>query len=73
VEAGIPIPVALQAATWNAARLLRIDGRTGMIQKGYEANLLLVDGNPLKEIKQTESINRVIFKGERVDRPGLFE
>ncbi|MGI8746525.1 MAG: amidohydrolase family protein [Bryobacteraceae bacterium] len=73
VEAGIPIPVALQAATWNAARLLRIDGRTGLIQKGYEANLLLVIGNPLKDIKQTESINRVIFKGERIDRAALFE
>lgn len=73
VDAGIPIPVALQAATHNAARLLRIDRRTGLIQQGYEANLLLVDGNPLKDIKQTQSINRVIFKGERIDRPALFE
>lgn len=73
VEAGIPIPVALQAATYNAARLLRIDHRTGLIQKGREANLLLVDGNPLKDIKQTESIQRVIFKGERIDRTDLFE
>ncbi len=73
VEAGIPIPVALQAATYNSARLLRIDNRTGLIRKGLEANLLLVDGNPLKDIKQTESIQRVIFKGERIDRPDLFE
>ncbi len=73
VEAGIPIPVALQAATYNAARLLRIDQRTGLVQKGMEANLLLVDGNPLQNIKQTESIQRVIFKGERIDRPDLFE
>lgn len=73
VDAGIPAAVALQAATTGAARLLRIDGRTGRVAKGYEASLLLVDGNPLQEIKQTESIRRVIFKGERIDRPGLFE
>jgi imidazolonepropionase-like amidohydrolase len=73
VQAGIPIPVALQAATYNAARLLRIENRTGLIRKGLEANLLLVDGNPLTDIKQTESIQRVIFKGERIDRPDLFE
>ena len=73
IEAGIPIPVALQAATYNAARLLRIENRTGLIAKGLEANLLLVDGNPLTDIKQTESIQRVIFKGERIDRPDLFE
>jgi len=73
VEAGIPPSVALQAATYNAAKLLGADRRIGLIHEGHDANLLLVDGNPLKEIKQIESIQSVIFKGERVIRSELFE
>ena len=72
VDAGIPPAVALQAATYNAARLLGAGNRMGLIKEGYDANFLLVDGNPMKEIKQIESIQSVIFKGERVSRSELF-
>jgi imidazolonepropionase-like amidohydrolase/ABC-type multidrug transport system permease subunit len=73
VEAGVPPAVALQAATYNGARLLRADNRIGLIRKGYEASLLLVDGNPLKDISSTERISMVFFKGGHVDRQGLFK
>jgi hypothetical protein len=73
VEAGIPAAVALQGATYNAARLLGVSDRIGLIREGHDANLLLVDGNPLKEIKQLESIQSVIFKGERIARSELFD
>jgi imidazolonepropionase-like amidohydrolase len=73
IEAGIPPAVALQAATYNGAQLLRTADRMGLIKKGYQANLLLVDGNPLKEISVTERISMVMFKGERVDRSELFD
>jgi len=73
VEAGIPPAVALQAATYNAARLLGVENRIGLIQEGHDADLLLVDGNPLKEIKQIESIQSVMLKGERIGRSELFE
>jgi imidazolonepropionase-like amidohydrolase/ABC-type multidrug transport system permease subunit len=73
IEAGVPTAVALQAATFNGAQLLRTSERMGLIKKGYEANLLLVDGNPLKEISVTERISLVMLKGERVDRGELFD
>jgi len=73
VEAGVPPAIALKAATYNNAKLLRADERIGLIRKGYEASLLLVDGNPLKDISATERISAVFFKGEHVDRKGLFE
>jgi imidazolonepropionase-like amidohydrolase/ABC-type multidrug transport system permease subunit len=73
VEAGVPAAVALQAATYNNAKLLRADRRIGLIRKGYEANLLLVDGNPLQDISSTERISAVFFKGEHVDRRELFD
>jgi imidazolonepropionase-like amidohydrolase len=73
VEAGIPPAVALQAATWNAARLLRAEKRIGLVQPGYDANLLVVDGDPTRDISATERISSVVFKGERVRRVDLFD
>ena len=73
VDAGIPASVALQGATGNAARLLGASNRIGFIRKGYEATLLLVDGDPLKDISAIERISRVFLKGERVDRTDIFE
>lgn len=73
VKAGIPPAVALQAATYNAARLLNADDHIGSIRVGNDADLLIVDGNPLEDISVTERISWVVFKGERVyDRAGLF-
>ena len=73
VEAGVPPAIALQAVTYNNAKLLRANDRIGLIRKGYEASLLLVDGNPLKDISSTERISAVFFKGEHVDRKELFD
>jgi imidazolonepropionase-like amidohydrolase/ABC-type multidrug transport system permease subunit len=73
VEAGIPVQVALQAATTHAAKALRADARIGSIEKGKDATMLVVDGNPLLDIKATEAISFVMLKGERVDRAGLLK
>jgi len=73
VAAGIPTEVALRAATVNAAKLLGASGRIGAIRQGMDADLLLVDGNPLQEIAATERISLVVFKGERIRRASLFE
>jgi imidazolonepropionase-like amidohydrolase/ABC-type multidrug transport system permease subunit len=72
VRAGIPPAVALQAATYNAARLLRADNHIGSIRVGNDADLLLVDGNPLEDITVVERISIVVFKGEQLDRSDLF-
>jgi hypothetical protein len=34
--------------------------------------LLLLNGNPLKDIAATEQISLILFRGEHVDRPELF-
>jgi imidazolonepropionase-like amidohydrolase/ABC-type multidrug transport system permease subunit len=73
IAAGIPIEVALQAATLNAAKLLRADSRIGTIEKGKEASLLIVDGNPLQDVHALSAVSTVFFKGERVARTELFE
>jgi imidazolonepropionase-like amidohydrolase/ABC-type multidrug transport system permease subunit len=73
VDAGIPAAVALQAATWNAAKLLRAEKRIGLVAAGHDANLLVVDGDPTRDISATERISIVVFKGERIRRSELFD
>jgi imidazolonepropionase-like amidohydrolase/ABC-type multidrug transport system permease subunit len=73
VSAGIPPAVALQSATMNAAQSLGAADRFGSIRAGLEANLLLVDGNPLDDISSTERISMVVLRGERMSRSELFE
>ncbi len=72
VQDGIPAAVALEAATYNAARLLRAENRIGSIRPGKDADMLIVDGNPLEDISAIERISVVIFKGERISRADLF-
>jgi imidazolonepropionase-like amidohydrolase len=53
--------------------LLAADSRIGKIARGYEASLVILDGNPLEDIRATRRISDVFFKGERVKRANLFE
>lgn len=73
VKAGIPPAVALEAATYNAAQVLRAAGRIGSIQKGRDATLILLDGDPLQDIANTERISLVMFRGQRISRSELFD
>lgn len=73
VKAGIPPAAAIQAATYNAAQVLRAGDRIGSIQKGRDATLILLDGDPLQEISNTERVSLVMFRGERISRSDLFD
>ena len=73
VEAGIPAPVALRAATGEAARVLRADKRIGLIAPDHQATFILVDGDPTADIRALERISSVVFRGEIVNRPELLK
>ena len=45
----------------------------GAIRVGMDADLLMVDGNPIEDIGATERISLVVFQGERIHRAGLFD
>lgn len=49
--AGLTPLQALQAATVTNAELLRLDQQTGVVEAGFEADLLIVDANPLDNIR----------------------
>jgi imidazolonepropionase-like amidohydrolase len=51
VEAGLTPLQALQAATITSAELLRLEKQIGVVEAGFEADLLVVDGNPLENVR----------------------
>ena len=61
----------LKAATSTPANFLK--SRAGKIVEGYEANLVLLDKNPLMDIQNTKAINTVFSNGKMYDRNLLDE
>ncbi len=63
VELGMTPLEAIQSATLLAAELFQIDERTGVIQEGLEADLMVVAGNPLEDIRVIQDVVVVISNG----------
>lgn len=55
---------ALQAATTSAAELLKLGEKTGRIEPGYEADLILLPANPLKDVMALQDVLLVISNGQ---------
>ena len=70
VRLGVPEMTALVSATGNAARYLGLANQ-GLVRTGYEADLLILDGNPLVDIRNTQRIDRVLLDGIEIDRDEL--
>ena len=58
---------AIQSATVTAARLLRLDSDIGTLEAGRTADIIAVDGDPLKDITTLERVSFVL-KGGRIIR-----
>ena len=70
VRLGMTPMQALMAATSVAAQHLNL-ADSGFLRLGYRADMLILNTNPLDNIRATEDINSVYIRGERVDREGL--
>jgi hypothetical protein len=73
VKAGLTPLQALQAATINPAILLGLDQSAGAVDTGKSADLVLLDANPLIDIKNTTSIFAVVVHGKLLKRTDLDE
>ena len=73
VEAGLTPLEAIQVATFNGARLLGIEKATGSIEAGLAADLIVVAGNPAKEITDLRKTELVFKDGVGFDSAKLFE
>jgi hypothetical protein len=60
VQAGIPAPQALQIATWNGAKYSDRLQEIGSIERGKRADLVLVDGDPVADIRAIRRVALVI-------------
>ncbi len=63
VRAGIAPLEALRIATLDAAAVVRAEHDLGSLEVGKLADIVLLDANPLEDIKNTQSIWRVIKGG----------
>lgn len=63
VAGGMPPMKAIQAATLEAARLLKVDDRLGTLEPNKIADVVAVKGNPLEDIKATRDVAFVMKEG----------
>ncbi|AKC86583.1 amidohydrolase family protein [Pseudoxanthomonas suwonensis] len=70
-DAGVPVPRILLAATRNPAEALGAGKRLGRVVAGYEADLLVLDANPLDDIGHTRDIHAVVLDGRFLDQEAL--
>jgi imidazolonepropionase-like amidohydrolase len=68
VNAGIPPLQVLRLATQSGAKALGIADRVGTIQVGKIADLVLLDADPLADIRNTRRIVWVMQSGKRLER-----
>ncbi len=71
VEAGFTPMEALQAATRNPARFLGEVNWSGTVERGKIADLVLLEANPLENIRNTQSINAVVLNGRYLSKETL--
>jgi imidazolonepropionase-like amidohydrolase len=61
---------AITCATRNGAFAMRMEGEVGTLQEGWLADLLVIDGDPLADIRilqRKDAISEVISRGRRID------
>jgi imidazolonepropionase-like amidohydrolase len=64
VEAGMPAMEALQSATITNAMLLKMESEIGQIKKGFYADIIAVDENPIQNIATMEKVVFVMKNGK---------
>jgi imidazolonepropionase-like amidohydrolase len=73
VLAGIPPIDALRAGTINGARAVKLGDEIGSIRPGKWADLFVVDGNPLDDIRNTRNVSLVVRAGRTYDPGELLD
>jgi imidazolonepropionase-like amidohydrolase len=73
VEAGLTPMEVIQLATLGAARVMRRDGEVGSVEAGKRADLILVDGDPLRDFGALRKVTRVVTGGTMYDPADLWK
>lgn len=67
VEAGLSPMQAIQSATINVAKTFRKDKDLGTVEPGKIADMVVIAGDPLKDIWATQNVKTVIMNGKLAD------
>jgi imidazolonepropionase-like amidohydrolase len=70
VESGLTPMQAIVAGTMENARFFRISDRLGSVEVGKLADLVLVEGDPLRNISEMRNVKRVMLNGIWVNGVG---
>ena len=62
---------ALETATTNPALFLGLSKTWGRVERGYTANLVLLNADPLADISNVDRIDSVLVSGQWLDRAQL--
>ena len=73
VEAGLSPLTALQAGTINPATFFGVEDRRGVVAPGMDADLVLLDENPLENIDNSRRIHGVMLQGRWLSRSTLTD
>jgi cytosine/adenosine deaminase-related metal-dependent hydrolase len=73
VQAGIPAGEAIRIATQNAARYAGLEGELGRIAPGLRADLILVDGDPTRNISDIRRVAFVLKDGVGYEPAAVYE
>lgn len=73
VQAGIPAAQALKIATWNGAKYSDRLSEIGSIERGKRADLVLVDGDPVADIRAIRRIALVIQGDKALSPSSLYQ
>ena len=65
-DCGMPNMAVIQAATINNARYLHSEARIGSVEAGKLADLLIIEGDPLKDISVIAQVRKVMLNGQWV-------
>ena len=67
-DAGIPESEVIKIATRNGAESLGILNQTGTIEKGKDADMIILSSNPIDDISNIKEIEAVISDGKVIDK-----
>lgn len=72
-QGGMTEMEALHTATINGAKYIGMDHELGSLEEGKLADLIVIDGNPLEDIRQTENVTYTMVNGRLYDSATMNE
>ncbi|MEP6611081.1 MAG: amidohydrolase family protein [Mucilaginibacter sp.] len=71
VQAGLTPMQAIRTATITPASVMKMDKETGSVEVGKNADIIIVDGDPLTTIRDIRKVS-IVIKGGKIYDPGML-